>query len=203
MKKNIALFSLCALSFSQATLASSALVGTWKSERMECKSGAPYQAFTGGFNGSFSVQVALTESDIKASVKLNLKYDGSQSNSALKQIEDSKKQIEQMPESSQKQKYLAEIEKSKAEVLAIINKYKDGVSCELESAGSYSVSGSEISTKMSVVKSTCDSATTDEESKSLFEVKGNTLILASKPEEADGKSCPKGDSQVTIFSRVQ
>ena len=74
MKRNFALITLFALGFNQATLASQALVGTWKQYKAECKSGAPYQPFTGAFSGSISsIQVNFTETDIKASTAYSLK----------------------------------------------------------------------------------------------------------------------------------
>lgn len=203
MKTNIALVALFTLGLSQTTFAAQALVGTWKLDRTECKSGAPYKWFTGGFSGSLSSQVSFTDSDIKASTKFDLKYDISQSGIALKQIEDSKKQVEQMPDFPDKQNYLANLEKSKADLIEFINKYKDGISCEVEAAGSYSVNGSELSTNVSIVKSTCEGTSTDQNSKSQFEVQGNSLSITVQPEVADNQACPKGDSRVTFFSRAK
>lgn len=197
--KNMMIVSLL-LGMSSLSLANSALVGTWKMQNMGCKSGVIQNAS----EASIDMTVSFTETLMDMKMNISANVDVKQFEQSLAQIEESKKQIEALPDSPSKTDALAQIEKSKAEIMGYIEKFKNGFSCQMRSQGSYSTSGSQILTNLKMVSSTCEGATSDEgNSVAEFSISENTLTVTSKSETETDRTCAVGDSQVTAFTRIQ
>jgi hypothetical protein len=188
--------------FCQSSFAHNDLIGTWKLTSNECLSGVPSKGFGGGLTGSFGGTATFTETQLFANLEVSYKMDKAKADEQRKQFQDALAQLSNLPDSPEKQKSIADINKYKA----MIDQMEAGVQCSVKGVQSYSINGSTIHTDTIKSTSTCpgsENDTTPKSSDSTFEIKGNTLrVISEKIIENDSNSCPKGDRTVAVLTRV-
>jgi hypothetical protein len=183
--------------FSSQSFAADSLVGAWKYLREECKSGAPVKTF--GTNASFDIKASFTENEMSADMKISMKYTDEEAALLMKHAQQAVDFWNQQPDSEQKRQELARAQ----EFLDMVKKYSAGVSCSARSSASYSLNGRVLTMQQKFYSSDCPGAHGDEslhESEVSFE--GDILKLVTAVND-DNHVCEKGDSTVSIFSRIK
>jgi hypothetical protein len=197
-----AIVTLISVTYANAStgLAITGLEGKYKYLESKCSSGTPVQ-MPAGTHASISGNLTVTSDEETLEIHSVVTFDdvpGSPLRQQLDFLEKAKAYVQQLPDSPEKQKQLAEILNAEA----TIQKYfREGVTCNTQSKASYTVIGNTVRTTDGVSTSDCAGAENGPvpSDESTFEISGNLLKIFS-PVGKD-EACPAGDSTVTIFER--
>lgn len=184
--------------FAVSAFANTAIEGKYKFIGHECSSGAvPQPIFLGtGYSGSFSIDLDVSSSQLISNMSLQYKMDSVTGATYVKKIQDDISMTQQLPDSPEKQKSLAELQKS----LDSLNQMISGYSCSQVDVLDYSLSGSSIHTVPVSQTGNCQSSDA-KPSDSTIELAGG-ILKSSAVQDSDSKICPKGDNVISVFQRV-
>ena len=202
MTKLLLTTAFATLALVQTTFAASELVGTWKQTHSTCSSGAPYTTYIGSAKTSVSSQIAFAQTALSARVDISMDVDLSQFHSALAQVEDYIKLAERQPDSEGKKTALEQLKKNKADILAIIEQYKNGYACYFELAGFYSTASLNLSITAKMTKSTCGTSQSSQATSISLYSLNNGVLAITAPQAEGGTGCPKGDFFTNYYEKV-
>jgi len=197
MKNALAAMAITVIA-SASAYADTGIEGNYKYTGRECSSGAtPQPIFSGGMSGGYSMDVAISSSQLTSSISIQYKMDAAVSADYIKQIQDAMTAVQKQPDSPEKQKNLADLQKS----LDDINHSVAGFSCNEVEVMNYSLSGSTLHIVPVSVTGNCQVQAPPEPSDSTIQISGNVL-KSSMPQSDSETSCPKGDNVISVFEKI-
>lgn len=181
------------------------IVGTWKYQKSICQSGAIAKSpFADEDNQDASksyIQIKFGEGDMNVYLSMSYRLNESKAKMYLEMLEQGLAHAKQQPDSETLRKSIAEMEKSRADLI----KAAHGFTCEVTQTNKYSVKDEFLRIEQGPMQSTCGDANSNpgEVNEQTFKVVGNSLqINSDKPLKSSKGSCPQGDYESTIYERV-
>lgn len=181
------------------------IVGTWKYQKSICQSGAiaksPFADEDNQDANKSYIQIKFGEGDMSVYMSMSYRLNESKAKMYLEMLEQSLADAKQRPESESLRQSIAEMEKSRADLI----KAARGFTCEVTQANKYSVKGEFLRIEQGPTQSTCGDAksTVGEVNEQTFKIVGNVLqINSDQPVKSPKGSCPQGDYESTIYDRV-
>lgn len=195
MKRQFALVLLMVLC--PLAMADSGLQGTWKIQSMACSSGVPIKGdWSFGIDGTW----VFTDSQLTANMTVAIKITKESGDALLQQFQQAENFWKTQPDSPDKQKSLADI----ASGIKMIQQYENGFSCRTQETRSYTVNGSILHSNLINSSSDCPgNPAPDQSDDTNFSIDGTVMTSTDAGASVDGTFCPKGDTFVTKFVKVQ
>jgi hypothetical protein len=204
LKKALTSFATLTL-LTSAAFAATGLEGNYKYLRTECASGTPAKNFIdlmAGFNGKIEGHLSINTKQIESKNMIQYKLNQDSGEKYLSDLDGYLTLWGSQPESPEKQKALAEIDKG----IKNINELIIGKSCNFTELMDYKILGSVIrTTKTSSTETGCNSTPSTEEKKVTemnFTFDGSILKLINPAMNRD-VNCPAGDKMIFVYETVK